>query len=208
MLKVALLANWGIGVEILKTLCSLSNIQISLVVTRFDPRSNDPWLNVVLDYASKRNLPVLNQDSMHPQALAPLLRASAVDLLITHAYMHILPREIFSAPRLGTINVHASLLPSYRGPAPSYWVLKNRETITGLTCHFMDEGIDTGDIVYQVRVPVEPADRMQDLLERLKSVVEPLLLESLSRVQRMDFHPVPQDDALASYAPKPREKTR
>jgi methionyl-tRNA formyltransferase len=83
-------------------------------------------------------------------------------------------------------------------------VLKNREKTTGLTCHYMDEGVDTGAIIHQVAVPVEPRDTIGDVIDRQKQVLAGLIIESLSRLQDVHFRAVVQDSSAATFAPKPK----
>ena len=120
--------------------------------------------------------------------------------------MKILPKEIFSAPKYGSINIHPSLLPKHRGPSPIYWVLKNREKTTGLTCHYIDEGIDSGEIISQRKIAVESHDTVSSIIEKQKLIIEELVEESIKRLQGRTFKPMVQKEELASYAPKPVKK--
>jgi methionyl-tRNA formyltransferase len=118
--------------------------------------------------------------------------------------MRILPKSIISLPKYGTVNIHPSLLPKYRGPSPTHWVLKNKEDRTGLTCHYMDEWLDTGGIIYQLEISVKSKDTFASILERQKMIIEELLLESITRILDHSFRPTPQASELASYAPRPK----
>jgi len=104
------------------------------------------------------------------------------DIVVVVAYGHIIPKDILSLPKLATINVHASLLPKYRGPAPIHWAIINGERKTGITTMLMDEGLDTGDILL--------AERGADLL-----------IQTLRSFEDGDIKPIPQDHLQASYAP-------
>ncbi|KPA10982.1 methionyl-tRNA formyltransferase, partial [Candidatus Magnetomorum sp. HK-1] len=84
-----------------------------------------------------------------------------VELIISHAFMKILPKTIFAVPKYGCINIHPSLLPNYRGASPTKMILCNKEKETGLTSHYIDEGIDTGNIIYQVKIPVYLNDTVE-----------------------------------------------
>lgn len=203
-MRIIVLANWGIGFEILKTLSNLPEIETALVVTQHAMDTDDTWYNKVYDYALQMNYPVVTQDTFSFDRLKEFIVTQKIDLIIVHAFMKILPKEIYTAPRYGCINFHPSLLPMYRGQSPTYWVLKNKEPVTGLTCHYVDEGIDTGDIIFQVEVMVEPYDTIESVIEKQKQVLEKLLVESLSRVVDPDFIPAKQLSCFASYAPKPK----
>lgn len=202
-MNVILLANWGLGLEILKTLHELPAISIKKVVTGYEPATADPWRNAVYDFARQQDYPTFDQKELDWQELAGEIRSNDIDLLVVHAYMRKIPREAYAAPRLGSINVHASLLPRHRGPAPTYWVLKNREQVTGLTCHYIGEDYDCGAIITQVTVPVLPEDDLASVIERQKLVVKELLSEALKRINDPNFKPALQDEALATYAPRP-----
>ncbi len=201
-MKVILLVNWGVGLEILKALHCLSDIEIALIVTRYIEKSRDKWDNAVYDFSCKQGYKTIQQEKISFCELKEEIEQSEIDLLISHAFMRIFPKEVFSVPKYGSINIHASLLPKYRGPSPTYWVLKNREKVTGLTCHYIDEGTDTGDIIFQVKVPVKSDDTVNSIIERQKTAVKELMIESLSRIKEPSFHPIPQISALATYAPK------
>lgn len=204
-MKVILLANWGIGLEVLKVLNYLPEIDIQLVVTRFQNPSYDKWDNIVHDFAMKKGYQVTRENVLSFQSLKDKILQEGTDLLISHAFMKIIPQSVFSAPRLGSINIHPSLLPKYRGPSPSHWVIQNREIETGLTCHYIDKGIDTGDIIYQVAVVVKPKSTIDSIIESQKKIVAKLISESLIRITDSNFCPVPQNSQYASFAPRPRK---
>ena len=165
MLRIILLANWGLGLEILKFLHFRNDIDIKLVVTQYKKESRDRWYNVVYDFALQHNYKVVVQESISFEKLREFIVAFNIDLLVCHGYMKILPEKVFSAPKLGSINIHPSLLPKYRGPSPTYWVLKNREKTTGLTCHYIDEGVDTGNIIAQKEIVIEQKIQLSPLLK-------------------------------------------
>jgi methionyl-tRNA formyltransferase len=104
-------------------------------------------------------------------------------------------------PKLGTINLHASLLPKYRGPAPIQWAIINGETVTGVTAMLMDEGLDTGDILLAVEEKISPADTSATLHDRLAELGANLLVDTLNRYSKGQIRPVQQDHNQASQAP-------
>ena len=201
-MKVLLMANWGIGLEILKALDKSNRADVIKVITRFDRHSDNPWINCVHDYAIGSGYATLNEKDIGLDDITGILNAHEVNLLITHAFMKILPETVFSVPKNGSINIHPSLLPKYRGPAPGYWVLKNRESETGLTCHYIDNGIDTGDIIHQVRVPVYHSETIDSLIEKKKKKIPELISQSLRKIQTRGFVPAKQNEKEASYAPR------
>ncbi len=135
-----------------------------------------------------------------PDTLA-LLRELEPDAIIVAAYGQILPGEILSLPKLGCINIHASLLPSYRGAAPINWAIIHGEQETGNTIMQMDEGMDTGAILLQERIPITPEDTAGTLMEKLSVRGARLLVEALPGIAAGTLVPVPQDESSATYAP-------
>jgi len=115
-----------------------------------------------------------------------------IDLMVTHAYMKIIPEDLFLLPQKKSINIHASLLPKYRGACPAKWVLENKEKQTGLTCHYIDKGIDTGDIICQVTVEVKKNDKVEDIIERSKAKVPHLINDSLNKINDKAFKSIKQ----------------
>lgn len=202
-LKVILLANWGLGLEVLKVLHQHDHVDIELVVSQYDRNSTDAWKNVVYAFAVSQNYNVMDQNKISLKELREIIVSRDIDLLISHSFMKILPLDVLEAPKRGSINIHASLLPKYRGPSPTYWVLKNSEKETGLTCHYMDEGVDTGNIIYQEKVPVESGDTVEAVIEKQKRFVGKLITESLARLRDSHFTPIVQQSENATYAPRP-----
>ncbi|MFH1091998.1 MAG: formyltransferase family protein [Pseudomonadota bacterium] len=203
-LQVVLLANWGLGREILETLARRPDLEVVRVITRRQEGHPDPWYNTVYELATAKGLKTVDQSILSMPALRELLLDCRADLMIVHAFMHRLPSEVFSAPRLGTINVHGSLLPKYRGPSPTYWVVWNREPSTGLTSHFMTDGLDSGGIIHQVMFPVGPEDTVSSILEKQKLHVGELIEGTLRKLNDPGFKARLQDESLATNAPRPQ----
>ncbi|MFA5593725.1 MAG: methionyl-tRNA formyltransferase [Trueperaceae bacterium] len=130
-----------------------------------------------------------------------LLRELDVDVAVTAAYGRILPASLLQVPRHGFLNVHASLLPKYRGAAPVQWALIEGEAETGVTIMQTDVGLDTGPVRLQRRLPIEPADDAGSLLEKLSALGAETLLEALSLLGEGTLPLAPQDDAAATLAP-------
>lgn len=125
----------------------------------------------------------------------------APDVCVVTAYGKILPEWLLSIPRLGCINVHASLLPKYRGAAPINWAIANGERETGITIMQMDAGMDTGPMLTQRATKIGSEETAPELSERLAVIGAELLSETLPAVARGDLTPIPQDDTMATYAP-------
>ncbi|MBQ9300158.1 MAG: methionyl-tRNA formyltransferase [Clostridia bacterium] len=129
------------------------------------------------------------------------LRALAPDLCVTAAFGHILSQEVLDIPRMGTVNVHASLLPQYRGSAPVNWALINGERVTGVTTMMTDRGMDTGDILMQREVEVLPGDNAGMLVDKLARVGAELLIETIRALEAGNCPRRKQDEGQASYFP-------
>lgn len=123
------------------------------------------------------------------------------DLFVVVAYGRILPGSFLSIPHLGAMNIHPSLLPKYRGPAPVQWAIINGEQETGVTTMWMDEGMDTGEILSSSKVPIRPDDTSGSLFRRLAEVGAQLLIETLTTLKSGDLVGKPQDKSGATYAP-------
>ena len=128
------------------------------------------------------------------------------DLLAVVAYGNILPAAVVSRPPLGVVNVHASLLPRYRGAAPIQWAIINGDSHTGITTMRMDAGMDTGDILLADRTSIRPDDTAATLHDRLARMGAELLVHTLDRLATGDIEPIPQDDSQATYAPLLKKK--
>ncbi len=123
------------------------------------------------------------------------------DLIVTAAYGRILPKSVLDVPKSGCINVHASLLPKYRGAAPIQWAIINGDSATGITTMFMDEGMDTGDILLKREVAIDDDMNSQELFDRLKELGARVLIETLEALEKGTLTRTPQDDSKAVYVP-------
>ncbi|MFS8881868.1 methionyl-tRNA formyltransferase [Synechococcus sp. R55.3] len=135
-----------------------------------------------------------------PQVLAAL-EALAADVFVVVAYGQILPLTVLQMPKLGCVNVHGSLLPAYRGAAPIQWAIANGETETGVTTMLMDEGMDTGAILLQAKLPIGPEQTSLELALQLAQLGAELLVETLLKLEKGELTPIPQDGSRATYAP-------
>ncbi|HWP35488.1 MAG TPA: methionyl-tRNA formyltransferase [Thermodesulfobacteriota bacterium] len=182
---------------------------VPLVVTQPDRpagRGQVPTPPPVKVAAAALGLPVWQPESLRDPAAAERLARLAPDAIAVAAYGKILPPAILDIPRLGCVNVHASLLPKYRGAAPVQWALYHGEPETGVTIMRMDPGLDTGPILLARRVPVGPDEDAEALTARLAEMGAAALVEALARLEAGDLVPVPQDDAAATYAPPLRKE--
>jgi methionyl-tRNA formyltransferase len=151
--------------------------------------------------ARGHNLPVLTPSSLKDSGLRDELARFEADLFIVAAF-RILPPSLFELPKLGSINIHASLLPRYRGAAPINWAIINGETETGLTSFFLKRQVDTGDMILQTKVPITPNDTYDSLHDRLTEKAGPFTLETLDLIASGESRPIAQDNTAATPAPK------
>jgi methionyl-tRNA formyltransferase len=179
--------------------------RIHLVVTQPDrPKGRGLELVVssVKESALKLNLPITQPGSIKTnQEFRAQLTALKLDAIIVVGYGRIIPQWMLDLPPLGNINLHASLLPKYRGAAPIQWAIANGETVTGNTTMRIDAGLDTGDILLQQELPISPDGTAETLAPALASMGAVLLVETLRGLQTGTIHPHEQDNSQSSLAP-------
>ncbi|MBC8209074.1 MAG: methionyl-tRNA formyltransferase [Desulfobulbaceae bacterium] len=151
--------------------------------------------------AETAGIPVLQPNKIRTPEFLAELRAFQPDLIVVAAYGRILPKSILELPPLGCINIHGSLLPSHRGAAPIQWAVIRGDANAGVTIMQMDEGMDTGDMLLQVAIPVSPDETAGGLFAKLSELGGKALLTALDRLRSDDLPPIAQDHSLASEAP-------
>ncbi len=155
----------------------------------------------VKDFAMKYGLPIYQYGRIKGREGVEKLRELAPDLMITVAFGQILSKEILDIPPLGCINVHASLLPKYRGAAPIQWVIINGEKRTGITTMYTDIGLDTGDMILSKELDIGKDETAGELHDRLATLGADVLRETLVKVKNGSAVPIPQDHEQATYYP-------
>ena len=156
-------------------------------------------------FAEKNNIPVLQPTKLKPPEFITQLESFHADLIVVTAYGKILPQAILDLPKFGCINVHASLLPRYRGAAPIEWSIINGEKFTGVTIMKMDAGLDTGDMLASAKVEITDEMILPELKEILSTEGAKLLIDTINRLDEVT--PIKQDDALSNYAPMLTKET-
>lgn len=154
--------------------------------------------------AEAAGLPVLQPARLRDPEWPARLSELGAEVAVVVAFGQILPKAVLEVPPRGSINVHASLLPRYRGAAPIAWALIRGETETGITTFLMDEGMDTGPILLQERVPIEPEETAEELAARLSRVAARLLARTLAELDTLT--PIPQGSEQATLAPRLRKE--
>lgn len=175
---------------------------VALVVTQPDKvkgRGHMLSSPPVKDLALLYGLKVLQPDKIRDEGLYNELRSIAPEFIIVVAYGKILPEEILNIPKFGCINVHASLLPKYRGAAPIQWALINGEKVTGITTMLMDKGLDTGDVLLRSELEIRAEDNSETLFKKLSELGAKTLIDTIKGIREGKIKPVPQT-GQASYA--------
>jgi methionyl-tRNA formyltransferase len=182
-----------------------SGFSVPLVVTQPDrPKGRGMELTAspVKQCALELNLPITQPLKIKQnEEFRAQLEAIKPDAIIVVGYGRIIPQWMLDLPSLGNINVHASLLPKYRGAAPIQWSIASGETITGVTTMKIDAGLDTGDILLQKEIPIAPIDTSETLSPKLASPGADLLIETLRGLQAGTIKPKSQDHSKATLAP-------
>ena len=159
----------------------------------------------VKQYAISQGLKVLQPEKLKDESFVAELRELKADLQIVVAF-RMLPEVVWNMPRLGTFNLHASLLPQYRGAAPINWAVINGETETGITTFFLKHEIDTGEIIDQVRVPIADTDNVGDVYERLMNLGGDLVVKTVDSILDGSVKTVPQDKLAEGEVLRPAPK--
>jgi methionyl-tRNA formyltransferase len=192
------------AVPILQRLVT-AEFRVKLVVTQPD-RARGRGLEVsaspVKQAALDLGLPVFQPDTIkNNEDFRAELQSIAPQAIIVVGYGRIIPQWMIDLPPLGNLNVHASLLPKYRGAAPIQWAIAKGETVTGVTSMRIDAGLDTGDILMQAEEPINPEDTALTLFPRLAHLGAEQMVLTLAGLAKGTVHPQPQDDSLATLAP-------
>lgn len=178
--------------------------EVAAVVTQPDKpkgRSKELVPSPVKACALENGIPVLQPRRIKRREAIEELRGYPADVYVVAAFGQILSQEILDIPPYGSLNIHASLLPRYRGASPIQHVIMDGEERTGITIMQMDAGIDTGDILYQREIGISPKDNYETLHDKLALLGGQAIVEALGLLEQGKLEPVKQDDALSCYAP-------
>lgn len=177
--------------------------EVTAVVTQPDKqkgRGKEVQMTPVKECALKNGIPVLQPVKIkEPEAIEELKKYPA-DIFVIAAFGQLLSEEILHMPRFGCINIHASLLPAYRGAAPIQWVIINGEKKTGVTIMQMAKGLDTGDMLLKKEVLIDEKETGESLHDKLMAAGAGLIVEALPKIEKGEIVPEKQDDALSCYA--------
>jgi methionyl-tRNA formyltransferase len=210
-LRIAFMGTPEFAVASLKALV-VSGYNVPVVVTAPDRpagRGRKLTASAVKQYAQKQGIPVLQPTRLKDPEFIGKLRGYQINLQVVVAF-RMLPEVVWRLPEYGTFNLHASLLPEYRGAAPINWAIINGETQTGVTTFFIDEEIDTGNIILQEETPIQPEETAGELHDRLMQLGAELVVETVRRIESRQVQTCPQKHIDSpKTAPKlHRENTR
>jgi methionyl-tRNA formyltransferase len=198
-MKIVFMGTPDFSLQPLKKLIEAGHY-VSLVLTREDKKRNRGELSPtpVKELAQELNIPVLTPSRMKDEALLERLNSEKADFFVVVAYGKILPKEILDMPKFGCINIHASLLPEYRGAAPIQWSIIDGKKKTGITTMLMDEGLDTGDILKQYELPIADNETGGSLFEKLALLGGEAIVDTIDNFNNIT--PKKQGESTTGYA--------
>lgn len=202
-MKIVFMGTPDFAVAALDALCEAGR-DVVLVVTQPDRqkgRGRKVIKTPVKECAERRGIPVFQPVRVREPEAIERIRSLAPDLIVVAAFGQILPQELLDIPRLGCVNIHASLLPRLRGAAPIQWAVIEGHGETGITLMQMDAGLDTGDILFQESVPIGPQETGESLYGKLAALGGEMIVRCLPAIEAGQIHPVAQREEDSSYAP-------
>ncbi len=202
-MRLVFLGTPAFAVPTLEKLLEAGHSVISVVTQPDRPKGRGQALaaSPIKEAALRANLPVFQPERIRrPEGVAHLAELGA-DAMVVVGYGQIIPQSIIDLAPHGILNVHASLLPKYRGAAPIQWAIANGETVTGVTTMRIDAGLDTGDMLLRAETAIGPAVTAIELSRRLAILGADLLVETLARLEAGELTPEKQDPSQATYAP-------
>jgi methionyl-tRNA formyltransferase len=203
-LRIVFCGTPEFAVPSLRRLAERPEFSVEAIITQPDrPRGRGQHLSSspVKEAALEIGLHVYQPETIKSESAQEFLKRVAPDAVVIIAYGQIIPARLLTIPRLGWLNLHASLLPRYRGAAPIHWAIANGETVTGLTTMQIDAGMDTGPTLLRREVEIGPDETAPELAARMSATGAELIAESLLRFDRGEILPGPQEKEEVSYAP-------
>ena len=202
-MRIVFLGTSAFACPALNALARVHNI--ALVITQPDRpagRKRELRLSAVKNVSLGLGLPIAQPERINSEEGIDLVREAAPEAIVVASYGQFLSTKVFSPPPRGTINIHASLLPRYRGAAPINWAIIRGETETGVTTFFIEKGMDSGEILVQRACPIGSDDTAGELHDRLASLGAEAIMETLRSIEKGTAHPTPQREEEATLAPK------
>lgn len=184
-----------------KTLEHLINNNINVVGVVVSKNDNE-WYRGVDEVANKFNLNLYEEKNINAPNFLNKIKSLNLDLIVCVNFDQILKKDIINLPTIGCINTHASLLPKYRGRAPLNWAMINGEEYSGVTVHFIDEGIDTGDIILQEKIKIDEDYYISDLLNKVKNIYPKIVLNAIRDLESNNLNLIKPDLSKGFYVNK------
>ncbi len=204
MIRTLFMGTPDFAVPCLKMLNERENIELVGVISQPDRQKGRGYKMLpppVKEFALEVGLDVYQPESVKDEEFNDLLKKLNPELIIVIAYGRILPSFVLEFPKFGCINVHASLLPKYRGAAPIQWSVINGETKTGVATMLMDEGLDTGDMLVVKEIDILPDDTSGSMFDKLSGLGVEVLSETIDRINNGTLERIPQNHSEMTYAP-------
>ena len=206
-LRIVYMGTPDFAVEALRCLVEGGYNVVGVITMPDKPagRGHKLQFSPVKQFALDHDLPLLQPERLKDEAFVEALRNWKADLQIVVAF-RMLPEVVWSMPRLGTFNLHASLLPQYRGAAPINWAVIHGDTETGITTFFLKHEIDTGEVIQQVRVPIAPEDNAGTIHDKLMLLGGKLVTETVDHILDGTIHSIPQEELADCSSLRPAPK--
>lgn len=201
-MKVVFMGTPDFAVDALQAIIEAGH-EVTAVVTQPDKpkgRGKEMQATPVKTCALEHHIPVFQPVKVKEPEAVETLRSYEADIFVVVAFGQILSEEILQMPKYGCVNIHASLLPKYRGAGPIQWAIIDGEKETGITIQQMDKGVDTGDILFQSVVPIDAKETGESLFEKLAKAGAALIVEALPKIEAGEVTPRKQDESQASHA--------
>ncbi len=201
-MKIMFMGTPDFAVMCLESLINAGHEIISVITTPDKPRGRGHKMcpTPVGEYAQNKGIEVFKPLNLKKESFEEFLNKKNPDLIVVVAYGKILPPYVLSYPKYGCVNVHASLLPKYRGAAPIQRSIIDGEKVTGVTTMYMAQGLDTGDMLLKSEVEITPEDNFETLHDKLAIEGADLIVKTVIELEKGTINPVPQNDALSNYA--------
>ena len=204
-MRVLFMGTPDLARECLAKVCAKDGVEVVGVVTRADKQSGRGMKLVfspVKEFALEHNIPVYQPKTLRDGAFAETLDELKPDMIIVAAYGNILPHYVIEYPKYGCINAHGSLLPKYRGAAPIQRAIIDGERVTGITAMYMDDGLDTGDMILKLECPITDDDDFESVHDKLAALAGDAMCKVIDMAWDGCVPREKQDDALSNYAAK------
>lgn len=203
-MKIAYLGSAQFGIPSLEAIADSRHELVGVFTQPARPagRHRDPKPTDVALWCKKRGIPCVEADNINTPGMQKQVADCGADLLVVIAFGQKISQQVIALHRFGAINVHASLLPKYRGAAPIHWAIVNGETQTGVSIITLADRMDAGFVLGQAQVTIEPEDTVQTVHDKLSDISVPVLLETIEKIENGSVVYGEQDEAQVTYAPK------